>query len=306
MSQSCSSRSGASLDRTAKDICEKFGGRWSGIKGMCRCPAHDDRTPSLAIGCSGNAILFHCFAGCTQEEVLAGLGRHGIAPHDLFAGTAGGFAVISAIRQSEQAPSRNALRLWRQAQFLKDTPAKAYLEARSVRASSSELRFHPRTPLGPKGAARFLPAIIAAVRTDEGVIAIHRTFLDRRRPEKAKFAKPKRALGKLGAGAVRLFDAKDGKLGLAEGIESAMSARALTGIPCWATLGNERFGIAAVPESVTELHLFVDADRGGQIAAGRGFEAYAADGRIIRVRRPSVVGSDWNDALTAWLASRKP
>jgi hypothetical protein len=81
----------------------------------------------------------------------------------------------------------------------------------------------------------------------------------------------------------------------------ASPAYALTGIPVWATLGNERFGLVSVPESVTELHLFVDHDAGGELAASRGLAAYARDGRTIHVRKPSSRDTDWNDELTAWL-----
>jgi carbonic anhydrase len=143
--------------------------------------------------------------------------------------------------------------------------------------------------------------LIAAVSLDEGPIAIHRTFLAQDLRSKAAFTKPKRTLGTLGAAAVRLFAPINGQLGLAEGIESAMAAYALTGVPTWATLGNERFGLVAIPESVTDLHLFVDHDDGGNLARERGVAAYAAEGRIIRVRKPSAVGSDWNDELQDWL-----
>ena len=63
----------------------------------------------------------------------------------------------------------------------------------------------------------------------------------------------------------------------------------------------ERFGLVSVPESVTELHLFVDHDAGGELAASRGLAAYARDGRTIHVRKPSSRDTDWNDELTAWL-----
>lgn len=151
---------------------------------------------------------------------------------------------------------------------------------------------------------QFLPAMLAAVSLDEGPIAIHRTFLDPVKPAKGQFAKPKRALGALHRGAVRLFPTRDGKLGLAEGIESALSARALTHIPCWATLGNERFGLVSIPESVSELHLFVDHDAGGDLAAQRALQAYASEGRKIVLRKPTKRGDDWNDELIAWSRRR--
>ena len=284
------------LAETARRICESRGGQWSGTKGMARCPAHDDRTPSLGVSLGRGAILLHCFAGCDQESVLAALARDGVQTSALFSGGAIEPKMDTGLAAK---PSVAALRIWRDAQPLRASPAKAYLESRGILAASSALRFHPRTPLGPKGRTRFLPAMIAAVSLDEGPIAVHRTFLSG--IAKADFNKPKRALGALGEAAVRLFAPASGKLGLAEGIESAMSAYALTGIPVWATLGNERFGLVSVPESVTELHLFVDHDAGGELAASRGLAAYARDGRTIHVRKPSSRDTDWNDELTAWL-----
>ena len=298
MSLSVQTHPNRSLAETARRICESRGGKWSGTKGMACCPAHDDRTPSLSVSLGRQAILFHCFAGCDQQSVLAALAREGFEAPALFSGSA---TTNEPESTSTRKPSAVALRIWRDAQPLRASPAKAYLESRGILAASPALRFHPRTPLGPKGRARFLPAMIAAVSLDEGPIAIHRTFLSTEASGKAAFEKPKRALGALGEAAVRLFAPVSGKLGLAEGVESAMSAYALTGIPVWATLGNERFGLVSVPESVTELHLFVDHDAGGELAASRGLAAYAREGRTIHVRKPSSRDSDWNDELTAWL-----
>lgn len=287
-----------SLEDTARRICESRGGKWSGTKGMACCPAHGDRTPSLSVSLGQKAILFHCFAGCDQQSVLAALASEGVDATSLFSGSA---TTEGPEPTRTRKPSAPALRIWREAQPLRASPAKAYLESRGILAASLALRFHPRTPLGPKGRTRFLPAMIAAVSLDEGPVAIHRTFLSTEASTKATFDKPKRALGSLGEAAVRLFAPVSGKLGLAEGVESAMSAYALTGIPVWATLGNERFGLVSVPESVTELHLFVDHDAGGELAESRGLAAYARDGRTIHVRKPSSRDTDWNDELTAWL-----
>lgn len=58
-----------SLEATARQLCKSRGGRWSGSKGMARCPAHDDRTPSLGVTLGRRAILFHCFrARCLHQE----------------------------------------------------------------------------------------------------------------------------------------------------------------------------------------------------------------------------------------------
>lgn len=49
--------------------------RSGGRGGTARCPAHDDRTPSLSVsaGRSGGVVL-HCHAGCPPEQVVAALG----------------------------------------------------------------------------------------------------------------------------------------------------------------------------------------------------------------------------------------
>ena len=47
------------------------------------CPAHEDRSPSLAIREVDGLVLLHCFAGCGTDAVLGALG---LAFTDLFEG----------------------------------------------------------------------------------------------------------------------------------------------------------------------------------------------------------------------------
>ena len=49
-----------------------------------RCPAHDDKTPSLSakIGDNGDCVVVHCFAGCLTDAVVHALG---LKMRDLFA-----------------------------------------------------------------------------------------------------------------------------------------------------------------------------------------------------------------------------
>lgn len=39
-----------------------------------RCPAHDDKKPSLAITEKDGKILLKCWSGCTTEEIVSSLG----------------------------------------------------------------------------------------------------------------------------------------------------------------------------------------------------------------------------------------
>ena len=59
--------------------------RRSGAGWQARCPAHEDRTPSLTIseGDDGRTLV-HCHAGCTTEDIVAAVG---LTLRDLFVGT---------------------------------------------------------------------------------------------------------------------------------------------------------------------------------------------------------------------------
>ena len=59
------------IDPNAK----KVGNQW-----LCRCPAHDDNNPSFYIKDSEGQKnpLVHCFAGCSQGEVIKALGELGL------------------------------------------------------------------------------------------------------------------------------------------------------------------------------------------------------------------------------------
>jgi hypothetical protein len=54
---------------------------------VARCPAHDDRKPSLSVaeGDDGRALL-KCYAGCETEEIIDALG---LKMYDLFEGRNG-------------------------------------------------------------------------------------------------------------------------------------------------------------------------------------------------------------------------
>lgn len=51
-------------------VRERGPGRW-----LARCPAHDDRSPSLSIReLHGGVVLLHCFGGCSVADVVRAVG----------------------------------------------------------------------------------------------------------------------------------------------------------------------------------------------------------------------------------------
>ena len=55
------------LDRLEKVTGGK--GKW-----MACCPAHQDKSPSLAVTEADDRVLVHCFAGCDTQDVTAAIG----------------------------------------------------------------------------------------------------------------------------------------------------------------------------------------------------------------------------------------
>lgn len=46
------------------------GVRRNGKRYEAKCPAHEDKSPSLSVEELGNKVLIHCFAGCDTSEVM--------------------------------------------------------------------------------------------------------------------------------------------------------------------------------------------------------------------------------------------
>ena len=286
------------LESQGRQIVEQLGGKWSnngsGRGGMCRCPAHNDSSPSLSVRVGDTSLLLHCFAGCETADVMRELRRGGQVGaggvHHSDTGATGAPANFQGVID----------RLWAESRPLGRSIAAKYLGGRGLISRSAQLRFHPRVQLGRASDATWHPALLAAVRDDIGLVAIHRTFLDPETAGKAGFENPKRLLGTPGTGAVRLGTATR-TLGLAEGIETALAATLLHGFPVWAVLGNERFGMVAIPRHVERLVILADNDAGGKRAAALALAGQQHSGRTIEVMWPPASHNDWSDV---WQAGR--
>ena len=279
------------LDAQGRAIVEALGGQWQPNGAMCRCPAHADRTPSLSVRPGHRRLLFHCFAGCEAAVIIQSL-----RALRLISGSSGARGTIPAPANTKSlAPL--AARIWSEARSATGTPAQRYLQARGIDLLPGELRFHPRTPRGRAPLTSFNPAMIVAVKDDAGLVGIHRTFFASGHDGLACVPPAKLALGRLGSGAVRLAPPADGVLGLAEGVETALSAWQLFNTPCWATLGTERFRHVAVPGSVRRLILFLDNDAAGRRAERLSREAHLRTRISVEVQHPDRAGQDWNDVL---------
>ena len=273
---------------TARTITTALGGRWCGSYGMARCPCHEDRTPSLSISDGqGDTLLVKCFAGCDPVDILRDLTGRGLSESS---------GRAPAPRLHHRDNRRAALDIWREAGPAAGTLVEKYLRRRGITLPvPPSIRYHPGLRHGPTGL--ILPTMVAAVQApDRRVTAIHRTFLNEF-GGKATVSTPKMALGPLGTGAVRL--AKAGPvLGLAEGVETGLSAQQLFSVPVWAALGS-RLDRVALPDIVRHIVIYADNGSAGVEAAHKAVEAFTSLQRRVTLRLPPERFGDWNDALQA-------
>src|SRR5215207_1054730 len=285
---------------SAEVIAEALGGRRVGTGWLARCPAHDDRQPSLAIAeAKDGKLLVRCHAGCGQREVIAALRARGIWD-------VGDQRPISFSgkpnRQSPPEPygdsvrrAEAALAVWRASRCAKGTLAETYLRSRGLTTPVPlAIRFqvaltHPSETVWP--------AMVALVTrgVDDRPIGIHRTFLARDGSGKAPVEPAKMMLGPCRGGAVRL-GAPSSLLMVGEGIETCLAAIQATGHSAWAALSTSGLRSLELPDDINDVIVLADGDEPGEAAARSCALRSSNKDRRVRVARPPR-GLDFNDLL---------
>ena len=178
-------------------------------------------------------------------------------------------------------------------------PVALYLARRcGVDFMPPAIRFHPRLAYRHDDASvTHHPVMVCRVQDVTGAgCGIHRTYLADS-GEKASLDPSKKLTGSLPAGAaIRLFP-PSGCIGIAEGIETALSAFALFGVPTWAAVtagGLERW---TPPDETERVIVFGDNDHSGtgQAAAWALAKRLIGSGVETEVRIPAQDRCDWND-----------
>lgn len=166
--------------------------------------------------------------------------------------------------------------------------------------NTDALRFLDLCPVPFEAGCR--PAMLARVQGPDGAgVTLHRTFL---RPDgrKAEMDNPRALMpGELVDGCAVRLAMHGERLGIAEGIETALKAGERFGLPVWAALNATMLTKWSPPEGVSEVVVFGDADAkfGGQAAAYRLAHRLALKGLKVSVEIPPKLGTDWADEQAA-------
>ena len=168
----------------AEIIAKALGGRKAGAAWMARCPAHDDRDPSLSIQDANGKVLVRCHAGCDQARVIAKLRSRGLWEDNShrqrdFIRQQPRLSANDQPDRDDGKRTESALTIWQATTPAGNTLVESYLVSRGLRLPPPPtLRFHAGLK-HPSGG--IWPAMVALVTrgADDAPIAIHRTFLAR-------------------------------------------------------------------------------------------------------------------------------
>lgn len=194
-------------------------------------------------------------------------------------------------------------------------PLRRYLAHRGLGAyrPGETIRFvaaHPYYDASTRQLLGRFPAMLALMQDNDGnALTIHRTYLS---PDgrKASVPKPKKLMPAIAAriishrcGAIHLVPPTGDTLGIAEGIETAVSVYLATGIPTWSCYSAGVLTRFSPPPGIKRLVIWGDNDASGAGETAAKTLAERLTGLPIQViakfpRHPIPVGDhkiDWND-----------
>lgn len=274
---------------TAFEIAQSFNLKKRGKEFRGDCPFCQAKKQELAVWDKSTGIGCRCYyGGCDSIElfrVLVGLD---------------GSRIVSA-KPYEQKDFNDvkrtewALRIWNETINAKQTLAERYLKSRGISLNiPSDIRFHVGLKHVPSGL--IFPAMIAAVRDANGNLkAVHRTYLDQS-GLKAAIDLPKMTLGPVGGFAIQLSPTQE-ILGLAEGIETALSAMQMSELPVWSAINAGNLKRIILPDCVREVVIFADNGAPGVKAANEAAAVFHHEGRTVQITYPPDGYGDFNDLL---------
>jgi len=283
-----------------KRIVEAMGGVLTdgGRRALIRGPGHGpgDRSVSL-IETDDGRVLIHCFSPRDDwREVRANLADLGLLEEDDHprAPASEKSVRVTSDRNLEERRARMR-RFWSEALPIEGTVADRYLRARAITGEipgPDVLRFHPRMTSLDDRERR--PALLTSLVDADGVLqGLQVTLLSAHGAAKAAVPTPRRTIGRLMGNYVRI-DAPSDTLVVAEGLETALSARRALGAGAWALLSAENLAAFEPPRVIDRLIIAADKDEAGLHAAAR-LKARVGDELACSIALAPDGYDDWND-----------
>lgn len=210
-------------------------------------------------------------------------------------------AKAEAEREAQQAKAaRRIAELWAQTVPVSEgDPVSRYLRRRALAGPVPvALRLHPRLTYWDGGERSSYPAMVAPLVSPGGrVLALHRTYLtaDGCKAPVPIVRKLTGAAGPLAGACIPLHEAREGVIGIAEGIETAQAVHLASGLPTVAAYCAGSLAAYVWPAGLRRLVVFADADPAGAAAAQSLRARAVRAGLRVAVLAPGTPGADWCD-----------
>ena len=275
------------------------------------CPFHNERSASF--GVNDDKGRYHCF-GCGASgdvvdfvqateglpflEATKWLGAEVWPAVDPVARE----AAVKADSAERLAKIADAKAIWAAAIPAPSTPAEFYLRSRGITAAAPRSIRYAATwawkDYQTGETSPMIPALIGAVQAPGGAVTgIQRIFLEPDGQGKAAMPAPKRSLGHLVGGALRLGPPAR-ELLICEGPEDALSlAQELPEQSVWCALGTGLWPQMVLPDVVETVTLCGDNNDAGRAAVDAASLAFTSAGRTVRTMFPDPAFVDFNDQL---------
>lgn len=278
------------------------------------CAFHDERTPSMHLNDAKGT--YHCFGCGASGDIVSyvmATEKLGFMEALRWMGAANLPDVDPAARAKAAAEDEvdrqraidRARGVWDGALSAPGTPAEVYLRSRGIVMPIPHTIRFTHTPAwyddetgecGPN-----LPALVSAVVDgDEQLIGLQRIFLADGGKAKARMEKPKRSLGRIKGGALRLnsdVDSLEAELIVTEGPEDGLSLAQELDREVWVTLGTALMPHVEYPPRVVSIIIAGQNDAPGRAAVEKASEELAERGFAISAMWPRDGFKDWNDQL---------
>jgi putative DNA primase/helicase len=303
------------MSHVSSPLSERAKGRWRGIlselgvsrevltgkHGPCPiCQGGKDRFRWTDHNGSGAWICNVCGHGTGTDLVMRLFGLDFKEAAKRIEGVIGAAEPEMRKERSDEDLRRAMAKLWNAGQRLTaDCVAARYLAGRGIRIETfpGALRWAAAVRYGDDAV---FPALLAQVIAPDGrAVNVHRTFLAE--GGKAPVAEPRKLMkGAMPVGSsIRLAPVAP-VMGIAEGIETAMSASLLFRVPVWSALNANNLAGFRPPRGVETLLIFGDNDAShtGQAAAHTLARECVCRWKVeAKVMIPPTQGTDWNDEL---------
>jgi putative DNA primase/helicase len=188
--------------------------------------------------------------------------------------------------------------LWESGRAIQGTIAETYLRARGIDFCPAELRYLSACSVGIGIRQSDHPAIIAALRDDDGLVSLEQTLLSPCGQRLADITHPKRLLGFPVGGLGRWGMTPRRILRLADSFEEAASAMVVgsQGIPIWPVFGCERYGLIDIPGHIERIVIYAQPRANVSRAITLASQHLTTNGRSLEVEYPPEDES-WNAYL---------